>query len=214
MKFKLTLAAITILYAAGLYAADNINIAGGNSIDATTHVPAAIRSANDTSLNATLLVGVEGVQITPTLNVTATTYVPGTIVGGKLSILGVSNGAGGSATLNSILVRDSNVPTNKQPMQLLLFDTLSLTGTYTDNAALTVHASDVSHIIRSIPIAAADYINTTGTTLAIADIAVSGAKTLQLSGSTSMAGIIFVTSGTATMTGTNTIGLKVGVSQN
>jgi hypothetical protein len=210
MKFKLTLAIIALAVTA--FAADNIYLAP-NSIDATTHAPEAIRSANDSAGTGTLLVGVEGVQITPAFNVTATTYVPGTIVGGKLSILGVSNGAGGSATLNSILVRDSNVPTNKQPMQLLLFDTLSLTGTYTDNAALTVHASDVSHIIRSIPIAAADYINTTGTALAIADVAVTG-KTLQLSGSTSMAGILFVTSGTATMTGTNTIGLKIGVSQN
>lgn len=205
------LAAITV----AAWAGDNYYMAGpGQSVDATTHAPAAIKATNDgTAYEA--IEGLSSLTLTPTLVVTNNgTYNPNTSVGGLLTFTNIVREAGSTALLRDVTIIDSNTTAQKQPMVLVLFDSGTLTGNYTDHTSGSLNAADVPHIIATIPITAANYNQVGSTGCAVADIQLT--QTLDLTGTfQSCAGLLLMgTSGTSVMTGTNTIAVKIGVTQN
>jgi len=192
---------------------DNIYVAGGGTVEASAdHTPAQLKSTSDGTAHL-IQTGFVASEITPTLTVTATTYTPNTIVGGLLTFSNVLRSASNSSVIKSLAVIDSNSTPNNQPLALVLFDTPTPTGTYSNHATFSINASDISHVSRVIPIGSTDY-TAAGTTLSIGDPTLAE-KVIHLSGTnTSCSGVLIVTSGTATMSGTNTMAIKLGVKQN
>lgn len=124
------------------------------------------KDASLTSILAQLVtnqnIGGKSESLTPdTLAVTASSaYASGNLVGNKMKFTGIL-GAKKTGILHSLCIRDiSN--TAKLPMQLIIFNADPSATTFTDKSAFTINAADKAKIMRSIPIAASDYVTIGG----------------------------------------------------
>lgn len=209
---KLILSLTLCLAASPMFA--NIIQAGGNQVDSVTHLTAPLRTSPDLSgSNQTLIVSDSNVIIKPTITVTASTYnTAGLIIGGTVPLTNAVRNNAGNGLLRSVTITDSNSTTVKIPATLLIFDTVSLAGTYTDRTTINMGSADAAHLIAAVPIAASDYLVISGSE-AVASIALTP-RILAASGSNALSACL-ITSGTGsyTMTGTATMTLGVGISQ-
>lgn len=141
--------------------------------------------------------------ISPAITTSASpAYSIGDVVGGKITLTNAVRVSGGSGVLQSLLVKDTT--NQKAALTILIFNADPSNGTYTDNGAITLNATDATFIIRKINVAASDY-ETVGTT-AIADISAIN-KTVKAASGTSLFALI-VTTGTPTY-GANATSLYV-----
>jgi len=146
-------------------------------------------------------------KTTVTLTVSTTpAYTSGDCVGGKLTIPVKANQP---LVLTDICVVD--LDNQKAAFDILFFDADTAAGPYTDNGALTLHATDTPKIIARVPVAAADYV-TLGTR-AVARVANVGAVVFDQDCSESIFAIINTTS-TPTYTTTASLTLKLGFTRN
>lgn len=153
-------------------------------------------------------IGGHTAAIAPTVTVsTSPAYSAGDCVGGKLTLSSVARVSGGSALLRALYLMDTS--NQKAALELLIFNADPTASTFTDNAAISLHASDVAKIIRRISIAAADYV--TIDSKAFVDLALSDRPLIPASGSDLYAAL--VTSGTPTYAATTALTLKLGVVQ-
>jgi hypothetical protein len=148
------------------------------------------------------MVGGTTVLVSPAIPTTATPYTANDVVGGKLTIAGAARVSGGTGILQSVLVRDVN--NQKAALTILLFNADPANGTYTDNVALTLNATDAAFIVRKINILTTDY-ETLGTQ-AVADVAVAF-KPIKITAGTSLFALV-ITTGTPTY-GANSTSLNI-----
>lgn len=208
-KFLIILAVLAI--AGNGLAADNIYIAPpGQTVTTDTKAPAALTAVQGADGSFALTTG-ENVAIVQPAIVTTATYGANSIVGGKLTLSGVTRDNGGTAFLSSLTVVDKS--NQKRPMTLLVFDTATLTGTYTDAATTAVVAADAARVVSTISIASSDWTTVDGTN-AVATIPLNR-RAIQLTGSNSASALLYTGSAAGFATGTNgALILKLGVSQN
>lgn len=178
---------------------------------AVSNFPATQPVSGTVTANSTLqaaenhvgLVGGSTAIVSPAITTSASpAYSPGDVVGGVLPLTNALRVSGGTGILQSLLIKDTT--NQKQPLTILLFNANPTNGTYTDNGALSLNATDAAMIIRKINVGAADY-ETVGTT-AIADIGVGG-KPVKAASGTSLYALI-ITTGTPTY-GANATSLYV-----
>lgn len=146
------------------------------------------------------------VKTIPTVSLTI--YAPNDVVStGGVAITGAMRISGGNGILQSILVKDA---ANQKPViDILIFDS-ALAGTYTDNAAFTLDAADVSKLIRKISILSADY-QTIGSK-AYADVQLN--RVVKASGSANLYALIVLQSGTPTFVAATDLQIDFGFSRN
>lgn len=152
-------------------------------------------------------VGGETTQIAPTITVsTSPAYSAGDCVGGKLTLSSIVR-APGTAVLQSLFLIDTS--NQKQALELLIFNADPSSSTFTDNAAISLHANDVGKIIRRISIAATDYV--TIDSKAFVDLSPGGRVLKAASGQDLYAALVAV--GTPTYAATTALTLRLGVLQ-
>lgn len=146
----------------------------------------------------------------PTITVsTSPAYSAGDLVGGKLTLSSILRTSGGTALIQSLLLRDTS--NQKAALELIIFDSDPSSTTFTDNAALSINAADVSKIIRRISIAAADYV-TIGS-IAVADVGPVSKVLKAATGVDLYACLMAATGSTPTYASTSALSLTVGVLQ-
>lgn len=98
-------------------------------------------------------------SVTPTISAGAA-YADGDVIGGKMTILRALGQAG---MLNHLSVYDAD----GEGVQLdFFFFSSDLSGTYTDNAAFTIDAADISKWIGVVSVATGDYFAANADTVA------------------------------------------------
>ena len=146
----------------------------------------------------------------PTITVsTSPAYSAGDLVGGKLTLASILRTSGGTGLLQSLLLRDTS--NQKAALELIIFDSDPSSTTFTDNAALSINAADVSKIIRRISIAASDYV-TIGS-IAVADVGPVSKVLKAASGVDLYACLVAATGSTPTYASTSALSLTIGVLQ-
>lgn len=101
-------------------------------------------------------VGGSSIEIAPTVTVDTSAYAAGDCIGGKLTLTDAMRVNGGTGILQSLFLLDRS-GTQKPALEILVFNSDPSSSTLTDQAAVSIHANDVSKIIRRIPIAAGDW---------------------------------------------------------
>ncbi|HNP70951.1 MAG TPA: hypothetical protein PKK15_07585 [Kouleothrix sp.] len=148
--------------------------------------------------------------VAPTITVsTSPAYSAGDLVGGKLTLPSIVRTSGGTALLQSLLLRDTS--NQKAALELIIFDSDPSSTTFTDNGALSIHANDAPKIIRRISIAASDYV-TIGT-VAYADVGPIGKVLKSASGVDLYACLVAPAGSTPTYATTAALSLAVGALQ-
>jgi hypothetical protein len=102
--------------------------------------------------------------ISPAITVDTAAYSGGDVIGGVLQIINGVSRKGGSAVLESLLVIDK--ANQKKAMNILLFRDNPAAGTYSDNGAFTLHATDAGLLVASVAVAATDYLTLGGVAVA------------------------------------------------
>ena len=142
-------------------------------------------------------------RITPT---TLTTYTSGKIMGGVQTIADAALNQGAGVVLLSLGVFE--VGTNKNALTVLIFDAPP-SGTYADNAALSLSAADLAKLVTAVSIASGDYVDVGGVTVAQKELPpVVGRPTA----SSTMYALI-VAAGSITLGSTTALSLRLGVLQ-
>jgi hypothetical protein len=127
-------------------------------------------------------VGGSSAQIQPTLAVDTAAYQAGDCVGGKLTLTNAMRVSGGTGVLQSLFLMDRS-GTQKPALEILIFNADPTSSTLTDNSAVSLHADDISKVIRRLSIAATDWVLVAGNY--IADLS-PGGRILAASGSANL----------------------------
>lgn len=177
-------------------------VVGGGRVNSGNPLPASLVAA-ETHLGE---VGGNTIQVVPSLAVSTSIYASGDIVGGKLTLPNAVRVSGGTGMIQSIMVIDQD---NQKPVfDLLIFDRDPSNGTYSDNGAFTIHASDAPFLIRRISVSAGDWTTIGG--IGIADLDALG-RTINANSGTSLYGLIILNGSTPTYTASTKLTIKIGI---
>jgi hypothetical protein len=89
------------------------------------------------------------------VNAAGAAYATGDLVGGKITISDVLNNDGQDGFVYSIADQDKS--NQKVALDIVLFNEDPTETTFTDNAAIAIHADDLNKVIGVISVLAADY---------------------------------------------------------
>lgn len=148
-------------------------------------------------------------SISPSFLVTSSTYGSNQVIGGLLTLTNAVRSQGGSATIQGVTLIDSNNPVQKIPIQIVIFDTTTLSGTYTDHTSVNINSLDIPHVLWTGTIPATSYIQTSGTLVAIATQTFSSYGLVAAGTSTNLGAILVTTATSAlALSGTTTISAR------
>ena len=145
-------------------------------------------------------------QISPTVTVDTAAYSAGDVIGGKLTLTNAMRVSGGTGLLQSLLLIDAS-GTQKPALEILIFNSDPTASTLTDQATISVHADDVSKVIRKIDISASDW--TLIGSKYYADLS-PGSRVLKASGSRNLYAAI-VAVGTPTFAAATNLSIRFGI---
>lgn len=95
------------------------------------------------------------IAVTPTVS-TSPAYSNGDVVGGVQTLTSAMRVSGGTGILQSIFINDKG--NQKAAFELLIFNQNPSNGTYTDNGAFSLNATDEGFLIRRVSVSAGDYL--------------------------------------------------------
>jgi hypothetical protein len=144
------------------------------------------------------------VRVTPTVDTGV--YANGDVIGGVQTLTSAMRKSGGTGILQSVLVKDNSGTPQNSELDLFIFDTPTLAGTYTDQAAFSLHDDDVENLLARIKINGYDYetiggIGTTEPKLVNAAVEAVGSANL---------GLVIVSGGTPTYSGSGVLSFDLG----
>lgn len=130
----------------------------------------------------------------------------GKIMGGKLTLTDAAISQGAGIVLQSLQIIEKG--TNKNALSIILFDA-DLVGTYTNDAALTIHNSDVSKIVGRFSVVASDYVTHGGVSIAVVNIS---PTVIKLSTGKALYALI-IADGAITLASASDLHMRLGVLQ-
>lgn len=153
-------------------------------------------------------VGGNAINISPTVTVDTSANSAGDVLGSKLTLTSAARVSGGTAILDSILIREKG--SQGAVLDILIFGQDPSNGTYTTNGAFTANDTDMGYLVARIHVAAADYVATGGyTTASLGGLG----RVVTATGSANLYAVI-VTSGTPTYSATSSLAVKFGFRRN
>lgn len=148
-------------------------------------------------------------KISPSITVTAATYVANQNVGGKLSLSSINSASGRSGTIESIVLRSASTTAITAIFRVYLFDSDPSGSTFTDNGTHNCVAADITKCLEFVDITLwAD-----AGTSSHASIGRSGPLAIPFKPSGTQLWAAIQTLGTPVFSGTGVLSMDVMVSQ-
>lgn len=153
--FKKILSLVLLLLITGVAFAkvETDSPVAGSQVIYVTSSGSPVAVAGDASGNVSISTSTVAVTSAPTISTSA--YAAGDNIGGLISLASAVRVSGGSGVINTVVVADKAL--QNSALDVVFFAANPTNTTFTDNAALTVHDTDLLTIVGHISVAASDY---------------------------------------------------------
>lgn len=103
-------------------------------------------------------VGGRTLFVRPAITVDTAAYAAGDTIGGIVTVTGAVRASGGTGIIQQIVLTD--LANQKPALEIRFFDANPAAGTYTDNNATVLHATDQAKALGRITVATSDWLTT------------------------------------------------------